>query len=136
MCFIVVFAQIAVAIGVLTSSLGVRDREISRIVAGGVSSRVSLKVSYGVLVAVLDRGTGWEVWSRVSAWVSLVVFDRECGRKGVAEGVTWGVPDVGCPGVVGSPCGWEVSRRVLCGVSLVVFDRGFGFLVGCEIGCC
>ena len=81
MCFIVVFAQIAVAIGVLTSSLGVRD--------------------------------------------------RECGRKGVAEGVTWGVPDVGCPGVVGSPCGWEVSRRVLCGVSLVVFDRGFGWEVLC-----
>ena len=27
----------------------------------GGSSRVSLKVSYGVLVAVLDRGTGWEV---------------------------------------------------------------------------
>ena len=85
---------------------------------------MSLKVSYGVLVAVLDRGTGWEVWSRVSAWVSLVVFDRECGRKGVAEGVTWGVPGVGCPG-------WEVSRRVLCGVSLVVFDRGFGWEVLC-----
>ena len=46
-----------------------------------VSSRVSLKVSYGVLVAVLDRGTGWEVQSRVWTWVSLVVSDRGCGRK-------------------------------------------------------
>ena len=38
------------------------DLDISRVVAGeGVSSRVSLKVSYGVMVGVLDRGTDWEV---------------------------------------------------------------------------
>ena len=28
---------------------------------GGMSSRVWLKVLYGVLIAVLDRGGGWEV---------------------------------------------------------------------------
>ena len=33
------------------------DRDICRVVARGVSTRVSLKVSYGVLVAALDRGT-------------------------------------------------------------------------------
>ena len=46
-----------------------------------MSSRVSLKASYGVLVAALDRRTGWEVLRRVLAWVSLVVSDRGCGRN-------------------------------------------------------
>ena len=65
-----------------------------------MSSRVSLKVSYGVLLAALDNGTGWEVWSRVSAsvcrrrcrwwcmgcrWCRLITN----AAGGVAEGVGW-----------------------------------------------
>ena len=49
-------------------------------VAGKVLRKVSLgvplKVSYGMLVAALDRGAGWAVWSRVLARVSLVVSNR------------------------------------------------------------
>ena len=37
------------------------DGDVTRFVAGGeVSSTGSLKVSYGVLLAVLDHGTDWE----------------------------------------------------------------------------
>ena len=55
-----------------------------------MSLKVSLKVSYGVLVAMLDRGTRWEVCSRVSAWVSLVVSDPGCGWNVLGESVAWG----------------------------------------------
>ena len=80
-----VFPQIALAIGVLTSNLEVRDRDISRVVEGGMPSRVSLKVSYGVLVAALDRRTGWEVLPRCRRgcrWWYLIadVAGRCCGR--------------------------------------------------------
>ena len=64
--FSVVFTQIAFTIGVLTSSLRVGDHEVSGLVAGGVSARVSLVVP--------DRGCDWEVLGR-----------------GVVESVVWDV---------------------------------------------
>ena len=68
-------------------------------------------MSYGVLVTVLDRGTGWEVWSRVSAWVLVVVSDSGCGRK-----VSLGVPLKVSSGVLVAALDrrtcWEVLPRV------------------------
>ena len=116
-----------------------------------------------MLVAVLDRGNGWEVWSRVSAWVLVVVSDRVCGRKVLRKvslavllvwfdrGIGWEVSvrvyGMGCwwlEGVAelqgvgwGVADGWKVSRRVSPGVSvgvlLVVYDC---YVVGkCCPGC-
>ena len=101
---IIIIPQIALAVGVLTSSLGVGDSNISRVVAGGdvIEDVVEGVVSYGVLVAVLDRRncrTGWEVWSSVSTSVSLVVFDG-MWPEGVAEGVAWGVAEGVVEGVI------------------------------------
>ena len=62
--------------------LVVSDRGCGRKVLRKVWVRVSLKGPYGVLVAVLDRGTGWEVWSRVSVWVC-------CGRCRLGLGPRW-----------------------------------------------
>ena len=62
--------------------------DISRVVAGGNTEMII----WG-LVAALDRGIGWEVYSRVSTWVSLVVFGLwsvKCMAWGVIEGVIWG----------------------------------------------
>ena len=118
-------------------------------VAGSARSvRVSLKVSYGVLVAARMVA--------MSPWVSLVVSDRGCGRKVLQKvsqevspvvspvspiglgflGVSLVVFDCVCGCgvllvVLDCGCGWEVSRAVLCGVLLVVFDRGFGWEVLC-----
>ena len=58
-------------LGVLTSSLYIRDRWL-RYFSGCCGARSRWRCRKKVLVAVLDRGTGWEVWSRVSTWVLLV----------------------------------------------------------------
>ena len=113
------FLQIAFAIGVLTSSLRVGDRDISQFVAWGVSPSVSL--------VVLDRGCGWEVLHRVLPGASSVVFLAVLNR-----GIGWEMLVRVWHGVGGSAglrIGWKMLRRVSAGVLLMLFDHGCGWRV-------
>ena len=61
------FPQIALAIGVLTSSLGVRVRRFFGFVLGGLSGRVSSDVRMGEGSQILIRFGGGGLWGRVSS---------------------------------------------------------------------
>ena len=128
--------------------LVVSDRGCGLKVLRKVWVRVSLKGPYGVLVAVLDRGTGWEVWSRVSVWVWLEVSDCGCGRKvlrkvlrkvSLGPGASLVLSDHGCCrgvslrvlaevwlGAFDRGCRWKVSQEALPRVSLMLLDPGCG----------